>query len=73
MGGSAGSDGTAGRDGSTGGSGGGGPWCGNGVIDGTDACDGIDQGGCTNTLTDDTYSPGGAATLKTCLVEMEKV
>ncbi len=33
---------------------------------------GIDQGGCTNTLTDDAYSPGGAATLKTCLVEMAK-
>jgi len=33
---------------------------------------GIDQGGCTNTLTDDAFSPGGAATLKTCLVEIAK-
>ncbi len=33
---------------------------------------GIDIGGCTNTLTDDVFSPGGAATLKTCLVDIAK-
>ncbi len=33
---------------------------------------GIDRGGCVNTLTDDGYSPGGAATLKTVLVEVSK-
>ena len=33
--------------------------------------EGIDRGGCVNTLTDDTYSPGGAAALKTVLVEVE--
>ncbi len=33
---------------------------------------GIDIGGCPNTLTDDAYSPGGAATLKTCLVDIAK-
>lgn len=33
---------------------------------------GIDRGACVNTLTDDTYSPGGAATLKTVLVNVKK-
>jgi len=31
--------------------------------------EGIDRGGCANVLTDDSYSPGGAAALKTVLVE----
>lgn len=35
--------------------------------------DGIDQGGCANTLTNDEYSPGGAAVLNTSLVEINKV
>nr|MBC8477468.1 molybdopterin-dependent oxidoreductase [Dehalococcoidia bacterium] len=34
--------------------------------------EGIDRGGCTNTVTDDVYSPGGAAILKTALVEVDK-
>ena len=34
--------------------------------------EGIDRGGCANTVTDDAYSPGGAATLKTTLVEVSK-
>jgi len=34
--------------------------------------EGIDRGGCANVLTDDTYSPGGAAALKTTLVETTK-
>jgi len=34
--------------------------------------EGIDRGGCTNTVTDDVYSPGGAAILKTALVEVNK-
>ena len=34
--------------------------------------EGIDRGGCANTLTDDDYSPGGAATLKSVLVETER-
>jgi len=33
---------------------------------------GIDRGGCPNVLTKDAYSPGGAATLKTCLVQVQK-
>ncbi|MEW6185196.1 MAG: molybdopterin-dependent oxidoreductase [Thermodesulfobacteriota bacterium] len=33
---------------------------------------GIDRGGCPNTLTLDEYSPGGAAVLKTVLVEVKK-
>jgi len=33
---------------------------------------GIDRGGCPNVLTKDTYSPGGAAALKTCLVQVQK-
>lgn len=33
---------------------------------------GIDRGGCVNTLTDDVFSPGGAATLKTVLVNVKK-
>ena len=33
---------------------------------------GIDRGGCPNTLTLDEYSPGGAAVLKTVLVEAQK-
>ncbi len=32
--------------------------------------EGIDRGGCVNTLTNDAYSPGGAATLKTALVQI---
>lgn len=32
--------------------------------------DGIDRGGCVNTLTNDAYSPGGAAALKTALVQV---
>jgi len=31
---------------------------------------GIDRGGCVNVLTNDAYSPGGAAALKTALVEV---
>jgi len=34
--------------------------------------EGIDRGGCVNTLTKDAYSPGGAATLKTALVQITK-
>jgi anaerobic dimethyl sulfoxide reductase subunit A len=34
--------------------------------------EGIDRGGCGNTLTDDTYSQGGAATFNTSLVEVGK-
>jgi anaerobic dimethyl sulfoxide reductase subunit A len=33
--------------------------------------DGIDRGGCANTLTKDAMSEGGAAALKTCLVEVK--
>jgi anaerobic dimethyl sulfoxide reductase subunit A len=33
---------------------------------------GIDHGGCVNVLTKDAYSPGGAAALKTCLVQVSK-
>lgn len=35
--------------------------------------DGIDQGACGNTLTDDTFSEGGAATFNSSLVEAYKV
>lgn len=34
--------------------------------------DGIDRGGCVNVLTDDSYAPGGASALKTCLAEVKK-
>jgi len=34
---------------------------------------GVDRGGCVNVLTNDEYSPGGAAALKTALVEVSKV
>ena len=34
--------------------------------------EGIDRGGCVNVLTNDAYSPGGAAALKTALVEVER-
>jgi len=34
--------------------------------------EGIDRGGCGNTLTDDTYSQGGAATFNSSLVEVSK-
>ena len=34
--------------------------------------EGIDRGGCANTLTNDAFSPGGAAALKTVLVETER-
>ena len=34
--------------------------------------EGIDRGGCPNVLTNDAYSPGGAAALKTCLVQTSK-
>jgi anaerobic dimethyl sulfoxide reductase subunit A len=34
--------------------------------------EGIDRGGCVNTLTKDEYSPGGAAALKTALVDVSK-
>jgi anaerobic dimethyl sulfoxide reductase subunit A len=33
---------------------------------------GIDRGGCVNVLTNDAYSPGGAAALKTALVQVGK-
>jgi anaerobic dimethyl sulfoxide reductase subunit A len=32
--------------------------------------EGIDRGGCVNVLTNDAYSPGGAAALKTALVQI---
>ena len=32
--------------------------------------EGICRNGCVNVLTNDTYSPGGAAALKSCLVEV---
>jgi anaerobic dimethyl sulfoxide reductase subunit A len=32
--------------------------------------EGVDRGGCVNTLTNDAYSPGGAAALKTALVDV---
>jgi len=34
--------------------------------------EGIDRGGCVNVLTNDAYSPGGAAALKTALVQITK-
>jgi len=34
--------------------------------------EGIDRGGCVNVLTNDAYSPGGAAALKTALVQVAK-
>ena len=33
--------------------------------------DGVDRGGCANTLTKDAMSEGGAAALKTCLVQVK--
>ena len=33
--------------------------------------EGIDRGGCANTLTKDEMSEGGAAALKTCLVDVK--
>ncbi len=33
---------------------------------------GIERGGCVNVLTPDAYSPGGAAALKTCLVQITR-
>ena len=33
--------------------------------------DGIDRGGCANTLTKDEMAEGGAAALKTCLVDVK--
>ncbi|MBW2090899.1 MAG: molybdopterin-dependent oxidoreductase [Deltaproteobacteria bacterium] len=33
---------------------------------------GVDKGGCPNTLTKETYSPGGSFTYNTCLVQVEK-
>lgn len=38
----------------------------------TPDADGIDHGGCPNVLTKDEYSPGGASTLKTALVQVSK-
>ncbi len=34
--------------------------------------EGVDRGGCANVLTDDAYSEGGAATLNTVLVQVQK-
>jgi len=34
--------------------------------------DGIDRGACANTLTNNTYSGGGACVLNTSLVQVEK-
>ena len=34
--------------------------------------EGIDRGGCVNVLTNDAYSPGGAAALKTAIVQITK-
>jgi anaerobic dimethyl sulfoxide reductase subunit A len=34
--------------------------------------EGTDRGGCPNVLTNDAYSPGGAAALGTCLVQVSK-
>ena len=34
--------------------------------------EGVDRGGCANVLTKDAYSPGGAITYNTCLVQVQK-